>query len=447
MRNITNTTAQFASNDVVLDRAISRAKRRLIPFMLLMYLLSYLDRANIGYAKQAFQAATGVSDAAFAFGAGAFFLTYALFEIPSNLILHRVGARRWMARIMVTWGLISSAMIFAKSDTTFSILRLLLGAAEAGFFPGSILFLTYWFPAQARGQVMALFYFGAPLALMIGGPLSGFLLDLGARVGVPGWQLMFAVEGLLASLVGVWAFFYLTDRPAMAGWMPQDERDALTQAIAAEDQLKQARGTVTFGSVFRNARMLHFVAIYFLIQISGYGVAFYLPTQVSALLGVNVGLMVGLVTAIPWAFAIVVGSFWPALGMRMGRRRTFAFISLASIAVGLSLSANLPPALATAALCLVTAGIITAQPIFWSFPTAYFGGVGAAAGIATINALGNLGGFVAPSAKTWLEQKFHSTTVGLYFLGFAGLLAALLVTRLQSADMTPPKRAGANVED
>ncbi|MBI3854033.1 MAG: MFS transporter [Verrucomicrobia bacterium] len=431
--------SQLAPNPEVLDRAIRRAKWRLIPFMLLMYLLCYLDRANIGFAKQSFQAATGVSDAAFAFGAGAFFITYALFEIPSNLILHRVGARRWMARIMVSWGLISAAMIFAKSDTSFSVLRLLLGAAEAGFFPGSILFLTYWFPAQARGQIMAIFYFGAPLALMFGGPLSGMLLDFGSRFGVQGWQLMFAVEGLLASLVGVWAFFYLTDRPAKASWMPQDERDALTQAIDAEEQVKQARGTVTLGAVFRNPRLLHFVAIYFLIQISGYGVAFYLPTQVSALMGENVGLRVGFVTAIPWAFAIIAGSFWPALAMRTGYRRTFAFLSLTGIAVGLSLSANLPPALAIAALCLVTAGIITAQPIFWTFPTAYFGGIGAAAGIATINALGNIGGFVAPPVKTWLEHRFSSTTMGLYFLGFAGFLAALLVTRLRSSDVTQMK--------
>lgn len=427
----------LTANSAVLERAIRRAKWRLIPFMLLMYLLSYLDRANIGYAKQTFQAATGVSDAAFAFGAGVFFLTYALFEVPSNLILHRIGARRWLARIMVTWGLISAAMVFAKNDTSFSVLRLLLGAAEAGFFPGSILFLTYWFPAHARGQVMAIFYFGSPLALMIGGPFSGLLLDLGPTFGVPGWQLMFAVEGLLASLVGVWAFFYLTDRPENAGWMPQDERDALTQAVAAEDELKQSRGTVTLGSVFRNPQMLNFVAIYFLIQCSGYGVAFYLPTQVSALLGVKVGLWVGLVSAIPWACAIVAASFWPALAMRTGSRRTFAFVSLLSVTIGLSLSANLPPALAIAALCLGTAGIITAQPVFWTFPTEYFGGVGAAAGIATINALGNLGGFVAPSVKTWLEQKFHSPTVGLYFLGFTSLLAALLVTRLRSANITP----------
>src|SRR5262245_58126867 len=272
----------------ILDRAVSRTKRRLIPFMLLMYIMSYLDRANIGYAKQAYQTATGVSDWAFAFGAGAFFLTYAAFEIPSNLMLHRLGARIWMARIMIVWGLISAAMAFARSDTSFWIVRLLLGAAEAGFFPGSILYLTYWFPARARGQVMALFYFGAPLALMLGGPVSGKLLELDGTLGLEGWQLMFVVEGLLASVVGVWAFFYLTDRPAKASWMPVEEREALTQAIALEEQAKAARGTVTFGAVFRSARLLHFAAIYFLIQISGYGVAFYLPTQVSALLGVRV---------------------------------------------------------------------------------------------------------------------------------------------------------------
>ena len=421
-----------APDPAVLDRAISRAKRRLLPFMLLMYLLAYLDRANIGYAKQAYRAATGVSEAAFAFGAGAFFVTYALFEIPSNLLLHRIGARIWMARIMVVWGLFSAAMVFAKSDTSFSVVRLLLGAAEAGFFPGCIVYLTYWFPAKARGQVMAIFYFGAPLALMLGGPLSGMLLELHGVLGLQGWQIMFLVEGLMASLVGVWVFYYLTDRPAKAAWMPPEERDALTQAIAAEELEKQGRGAVTFGAVFRNPQLLHFAAIYFFIQISGYGVAFYLPTIVSNLLGQNVGLRVGLVSAIPWAFAILAGSFWPGLAMRTGYRKTFACISLSGIAVGFPLAGHLPPVFAIAALCLVTAGIITAQPIFWTYPTTYFGGVGAAAGIATINSLGNIGGFVAPIVKTRLEASFSSTTAGLYFLASAGFLAALLFAVLKN---------------
>lgn len=423
---------QSSHDPKVLDLAIRRAKWRLIPFLLLMYLLCYLDRANIAYAKQAYQAATGIDDSAFAYGAGIFFLAYALCELPSNLILHRVGARRWMARIMVTWGLISAGMMFANTHASFSIVRFFLGAAEAGFFPGSILYLTYWFPAQVRGQIMAVFYFGSPLGMMLGGPLSGFLLDLDGTLGLQGWQLMFVVEGIMASLVGVWAYFYLTDRPSNASWMPPAEREALTRVIAAEEAAKESRGAVTLGAVFRNPRLLHFAAIYFLIQVSGYGVAFYLPTQVSALMGVKVGLLVGFVSAIPWACAIAAGSFWPDLAMRTGYRRTFAIISLASIAIGLALSAHLPPAWAVAALCLTTAGIITAQPIFWTFVTDYFGGVAAAAGIAMINALGNLGGIAAPNVKTWLEQSRGSNAVGLYFLGSTALVAALLVAGLRS---------------
>jgi len=433
--------ASASGHPEVLDRAIHRAKWRLLPFLLLMYLFSYLDRANIGYAKQAYQAATGISNAAFAFGAGAFFVTYALFEVPSNLILHRVGARLWLARIMVLWGGISAAMMFASSDTSFWVVRSFLGAAEAGFFPGCILYFTYWFPAKARGQIMAIFYFGSPLALMVGGPFSGMLLELQGMMGLHGWQWMFLVEGLMASVIGIWAFFYLTDRPADAKWMPPEEREALTQAIASEEAAKQSLGTVTFGAVFRNPQLLHFALIYFLIQISGYGVAFYLPTIVSALMNKNVGLMVGLVSAIPWAFAIVACSFWPGLAMKTGYRRTFAFVSLMGITVGLAFAGHLPPKFAIAALCFVTAGIITAQPIFWTFPTSYFGGVGAAAGIATINALGNLGGFVAPNVKTWLEKATGSPQAGLYFLSISAFLAGLLVLALRPFDtLLSPRR-------
>jgi sugar phosphate permease len=414
----------------VLARAVRRARWRLIPFMLLMYVLSYLDRANIGYAKQAYQAATGLSDKAFAFGAGAFFLTYTLFEIPSNLILHRVGARLWMARIMVVWGAISALMAIARTETSFTLMRVLLGAAEAGFFPGSLLYFTYWFPARERGPVMALFYFGSPMAMMLGGPLSGGLLELDGLLGLHGWQLMFVVEGLLASVVGVAAYFYLTDRPSGSAWMPADEQRALTDAVRAEECAKETGGVVTLGAVFRTPRLLHFAAIYFLIQICGYGVAFYLPTLVGKLLGMAVGLKVGAVTAIPWGVAILAGSFWPALGIRFGRPRTFAALSLTAGAVGLVLSTVLPPAWAIASFCLVTAGIITAQPLFWTYPTAYFGGVGAAAGIATINALGNLGGFVAPIAKTHAEALFGSAAAGPVFLASAGLLAVVLILAL-----------------
>jgi sugar phosphate permease len=427
---------------VLVQNAIRRAKVRLLPFLLLMYVLSYLDRANIGYAKQAYQLSTGISDAAFALGAGVFFITYALFEVPSNLLLHRLGARVWMTRIMLTWGIIAAATAFARSEPAFITLRLMLGAAEAGFFPGAILYLTYWFPGQSRGQAMAIFYFGAPLAFTLGGPLSGSLLELHGRFGLEGWQWMFAVEGLLASIVGLWAFAYLTDRPAKANWMSAPEREALSAAMAAEEHAKQNHGAVTFRAVFRTSRLLHFAIIYFLIQTSGYGVGFYLPTQVSALLGQSVGLRVGLITAIPWTCAILAGCFWPALAIRSGYRRTGAVVSLLGITIGLALSAHLPPAWAIVALCFVTSGIITSQPIFWTFPTAYFGGIGAAAGIATINGLGNIGGFVAPTLKTWLERQFHSANLGLYFLAAAATLAAIGVAALRDSSPAPANPHG-----
>src|SRR6478672_1601580 len=309
---------------VALDEAFQLTRRRLVPFLLLMYILSFLDRANIGFAKQAFQASAGISDAAYALGAGLFFLTYALLEVPSNLIMHRVGARIWMARIMVTWGLIAAAMMFAKGEYSFYALRLLLGAAEAGFFPGVILYLTYWFPQRSRGQVMGLFYFGAPLAFIFGGPLSGLLLEFHGLAGLEGWQWMFMVEGLLASIVGVWAFFYLDDKPADARWLPPAEKQALTAAIAQEDRSKQAQGHASFKLIATNPRVLHFIAIYFLIQMSVYGVIFYLPTQVAALLGKKVGLEVGLVSAIPWAFALVAAFALPRLADQQGSHRPLA---------------------------------------------------------------------------------------------------------------------------
>ena len=263
-----------------LQATISKVTKRLLPFLLLMYVLAFLDRANVGFAKKAFQADTGISDAAFALGASIFFLSYALFEVPSNIIMHRVGAKIWMARIMVTWGLISAAMMFAHNETTFYTLRVLLGAAEAGFFPGVILYLTYWFPSFARGRAMGLFYFGAPLAFIFGSPLSGLLLDWHGLGGLHGWQWMFMVEGLLAVIVGVWAYFYLDNKPADAKWLTQAEKTELGRAIAAEDSHKTSHGPAHFLAAVRNMKVLHFALIYFLIQMSVYGVVFYLPTQV-----------------------------------------------------------------------------------------------------------------------------------------------------------------------
>jgi|SRR5271165_1316349 len=414
-----------------LDSAFRLTRRRLVPFLLLMYVLSFLDRANIGFAKQAFQASAGVSDAAFALGAGLFFVSYAVLEVPSNLIMHRVGARIWMARIMVTWGLISAATMFASGDLSFYALRLLLGAAEAGFFPGVILYLTYWFPQSSRGQVMGLFYFGAPLAFIFGSPLSGLLLEFDGLGGLHGWQWMFLVEGGLASIVGVWAFFYLDDKPSDARWLPPAEKQALTAVLAHEERVKTADQHPGIGAVLGNPRVLHFVAVYFLIQMSVYGVIFYLPTQVAALLGKKVGLEVGLVTAIPWICALVAAYALPRFADREGNHRTLAALTLAVSGVGIAVSAGSAPAVALVALCFAAAGFIAVQPLFWTFPTGYLGGVAAAGGIALVNALGALGGFVAPNVKAWADHSYGSPQAGLYVLACTTLIGAALILGLR----------------
>ncbi|MQB41068.1 MFS transporter [Rhizobium sp. ICMP 5592] len=425
--NTTGPTRGQKTDPAVLARAVSRAKWRILPFLILMYMLAYLDRVNIGFAKQSYQATTGVTEAAFAFGAGVFFLTYALFELPSNLMLHRVGARKWLARIMVTWGLISALMMFAYNDMTFSLIRVVLGAAEAGLFPGAIMYLTLWFPRAARGKILAIFYFGSPLALIFGGPISGMFLDLDGLFGLHGWQLMFLIEGGITVLVGIWAYFYLTDSPQEAKWMPADERQALATTLAAEQAEKARTGEVKFGKAIRNPRLFYFAAIYFLIQITGLGVAFYLPTQVAALLGVKVGLLVGFVSAIPWIGALIAGFFYPDWAVRSGRRHICFLFSLAAIGLGLIASAHASPALAIVSLCFVTMGIMTAQPIFWTFPTQYLGGAAAAGGFAVINSLGALGGFVAPNVRAMAVSWSGFEQYGIYAIASAAFLAFILV--------------------
>lgn len=406
---------------------VRKVTLRLIPILLLMYILAFLDRANLGFAKVAWQADTGISDAAYALGAGIFFVGYAIFEIPSNLLMRRVGAKIWLARIMISWGIVSSLMIFATNEWAFYILRVLLGITEAGFFPGVILFLTYWIPLKYRARVNGLFYFGAPLAFIFGGPLSGMLLELDDKVAIHGWQLMFLVTGILTVLVGIVAFFYLDNGPKDAKWLNGHEREALLSALEDENTAKENHSPRGALRALGNPVVLYFAAIYLTIQMSVYGVTFYLPTQIATIVGQPVGLEVGLLTAVPWTFALIVTFVLSRLADSTGQRRLIATLALAAAGVGIVLSAVIQdPIVALAALSVGAAGFISVQPVFWTLPTSFLLGAAAASGIALINSLGSLGGFLAPILKNWADATFGDSA-GLIVLAVIALLGAALI--------------------
>lgn len=420
-------SSQTTLQNPALAAVVRKVTRRLIPILLLMYVLAFLDRSNLGFAKVAFQADTGISDAAYALGAGIFFLGYAALEIPSNLIMRRVGAKIWMARIMVTWGIVSTLMMFATTEWTFYVLRVLLGITEAGFFPGVILFLTYWIPLDYRGRVNGLFYFGAPLAFIFGGPLSGLLLDHDGFGGLHGWQLMFVVTGVLTVIAGIVAFFYLDNGPKTAKWLTEDERTLLLDAVEQEDDAKAAHSPKGAARSLANPKVLYFGVIYFAIQMSVYGITFYLPSQIAGIVGSKVGLGVGLLTAVPWGCALIVTIVLTRLADSSGQRRIIAASALAAAGVGIVLSGVLGnQVLALAAMSLGVAGFISVQPVFWTLPTSFLVGAAAASGIALINSLGSLGGFVAPIAKTWAEGHF-GPNAGLTLLAVIALTGAVLI--------------------
>jgi MFS family permease len=406
-----------------------------------MYVVAFLDRANIGFAKQALHTSAGISNATYAMGAGLFFLTYAILEVPSNLIMHRVGARVWMCRIMVSWGLVSMGTMFVEGPRSFYALRLLLGIAEAGFFPGVILYLSYWFPNRVKGQVLGLFYFGAPLAFIAGGPLSGMLLQMSPRAGLHGWQWMFLLEGLLSVSVGIWAYWYLGDKPQDASWLPDAEKQALLGVLRDEEETRRRNGSSSFPGALRDWRVLYYAGVYFLIQMSVYGVIFYLPAEIAVLLRQSIGIEVGFVSAIPWICAVVATLWISRAADRHSNHRVLAAWALLVSGLASILFPTSGPAIALAALCIAASGLIAVQPLFWTVSMNSLAGTAAAGGIAFINAIGALGGFVAPNAKVWADVRFGSSRTGLYLLAVLTLFNAALVAILRQRKTFPNQAA------
>jgi MFS family permease len=431
LHDISQISAVTQVSSSELDGAVARAVRRLAPFLMTMYVVSFLDRANIGFAKQTLETSVGISESTYALGAGLFFISYSLCGFPSNLILHKIGAKIWISFLMVGWGLASMATMFVQGSTSFYLLRLLLGVLEAGFFPGAILYLTYWFPNRVRGQILGLFYLGVPLALIFGGPLSGFLLEMHPLGGLQNWQWMFLVEGFMAVALGFTAFWFLDNKPANAKWIPAGEKLALMEALANEEKERRSTGPAKLLPMLRDPRVLEFVLIYGLIQMSVYGAIFYLPAEVSALMHKPAGLEVGLVTAIPWICALCAVYLLPKAADKWNNHRKLAALALFVAGCASFAFPTAGPRMGLVTLSIAVSGFIAVQPLFWTFPTGYLADRAKAGGIALIGS-GNLGGFLAPNVKVWTDEYFHSQRAGLYLLAGITVLNAGLIALTRS---------------
>ncbi|OAH14016.1 MFS transporter [Streptomyces jeddahensis] len=420
------------ASDLARENAVFRkVVRRVVPFLILCYIFSYLDRVNVGFAKLQMSADLGFSEAAYGLGAGLFFIGYFLFEVPSNLILQRVGARTWIARIMITWGIVSASFMFVTNETTFYVLRFLLGAAEAGFYPGVILYCTYWFPSHRRARVIAMFMSAIPVAGIFGNPLSGWIMDrFHGTNGWQGWQWMFLLEAIPAVIIGVVTLFYLDNGVRSAKWLSDEEKDIVERAIAEDAAHQSVHGRVL--DAFREPKVWLMCLIYFCFVMGQYALTFWMPTFVQST-GIEGNLAIGVLSAVPFLAALVAMNLFGRSADKRRERRWHLVIPALMGAVGFSLAASWSgsTALSLAALSFAAAGVLTCAPLFWSLPTAFLGGTAAAAGLAVINSVGNLAGFVSPYMIGSLKDTTGSTTLPMYVLALSLVVgaAAVLTTK------------------
>jgi D-galactonate transporter len=421
------------------QRTIAKVSARLIPFLILCYFVAYLDRVNVGFAAITMNKDLALTATMFGFGSGIFFLAYFLFEVPSNLLLDRFGARKWIARIMITWGVLSGAMAFIpnisaatgiSNEHTFYIVRVLLGLAEAGFFPGIIFYLTLWFPAIYRARVIGSFMAAIPLSSVIGAPVSGEILaHMGGVGGIAGWQWLFIVEAVPALILAGVVLSYLTDRPRDATWLAADERTWLTDRLAAEERQRLQAERFTIGQALGNPRVLALAVVYFGAVACTYGVGFWLPQIVKGF-GLT-SAATGWVTAIPYVVGTVGMVWWGRRSDSRHERKGHAAFALLMAVIGIAASTAFPdPVVKMALLSLAAFGTFAVLPVFWTLPTAFLSGSAAAAGIAIINALGNLSGFVGPFAVGWIRDATGSFSGGLLLIAAFAALAMVVVLML-----------------
>ena len=407
-------------------RTIGKVSKRLVPFLILCYFVAYLDRVNVGFAALTMNKDLGLSASAFGFGAGVFFLAYFIFEVPSNLFLERVGARKWIARIMFSWGLLSGAMAFIQGENSFFTVRVLLGIAEAGFFPGIIFYLTLWFPAVYRARIIGYFMAAIPLSTVIGAPVSGWLLGFDGHLGLKGWQWLFILEAAPALILSFVVFFYLTDRPADATWLQADERAWLVQRMEQERRQRETARTFSVRQALMNPKVLALSVIYFGAVALNYGLSFFLPQIVKAF-GVS-NFQAGLVSALPYVVGLVSIVAWGRRSDRKLERRFHCAFPLGIAATGIAVSTAIDdPTMKMVALSIAGFGIFGNLPVFWTLPTAFLSGPAAAGGIALINSIGNLAGFAGPFAMGRIKDLTGSYAGGLLSLAAVGYVSVIIV--------------------
>ncbi len=418
-------------------RTIMKVWWRLLPLIIVAYLVAYIDRTNIAIAALTMNQDLGFSAYLFGWGAGIFFLGYALFEVPSNMILHRVGARRWIARIMITWGIVSGLMAAVSGPISFLALRFLLGVAEAGFFPGMILYFTYWFPARYRARVISTLFVAVPVANGLASVISGAILGMDGILGLRGWQWVFIIEAIPAVLLAFVVLKYMTERPSVAAWLKPEEREWLETELQAEQRDIETRHRLNVLQSLTDPRVLALSFIYFASATASYGIAFFLPQIVKALGQSN--FMTGVLSGIPYFVGVLGLLAFGYSSDRMKERRIHLICSSSLAAIGFLGMAMVGTSYwALVFMSLATMGIYGSRPTFWPMPSLFLTGTAAAAGIALINSLGNLGGYVGPMIVGWIRDSTQSFEMALYFL--AGCAAASGLVAWLARDATGGKR-------
>jgi MFS transporter, ACS family, tartrate transporter len=419
-QTITHAKSELETSTI---RAISI---RLIPFLVMAYFFAYLDRVNLGFAALTMNADLKFSPTVFGWGAGIFFIGYFIFEVPSNLALEKFGASRWIARIMVTWGIISALMAMVSGEWSFYILRFLLGVAEAGFFPGIILYLTYWYPAEYRGRFLAAFAVAVPISTVIGAPVSGLLLGFDGAMGLKGWQWLFVIEGIPSVLLGIVTWFYLTDQPEKADWLNAEQKAWLASKLQAENAAKQATNHLSLGQALSSGKVIALSLIYFGYVGALYGMQFWLPQIVKAFGLTNA--QTGFVTAIPYLFGAIAMILWARHSDATRERVAHVGGPLLLTALALGVSSYITdPTARMVVLNVAAIGLFCTFAVFWTLPTAWLSGTAAAGAIALINSIGNLAGFAGPYLIGWVKEATGNTSTGLLVLSLLPLAAGLLV--------------------